>query len=78
MRWRLACTQNGDVILRLRGCHLRGRLGAIRERQVNIIGLRDDVQAREDVALIVNDDTASEIMLYRTVRARGLHLDENE
>jgi hypothetical protein len=45
---------------------------------VNISGLRDDVQAREDVALSVDDDTASDIMLERTVRARGLRLDENE
>ena len=78
MRRRLARTQDGDVILRLRGCHLRGRLGAIRERQLNSIGLRDDVQAREDVAPIVDDDTASQILLYRTMRARGLRLDENE
>ena len=70
--------QDGDVVLRLRGCHLRARLGAIRERQLNISGLRDDVQAREDVTLIVNDNTAPEIMLYRPVRARGLRLDDNE
>jgi hypothetical protein len=53
-------------------------LGAIRERQLNGSGLSDDVQAREDVTLIVNDDTAPEIVLYRTVRARGLRLDEDE
>jgi hypothetical protein len=53
-------------------------LGAIRERQLNITGLRDDVQAREDVTLIVNDNTAPEIMLYRTMRARDLRLDDNE
>ena len=65
-------------MLWLRGCHLCARLGAIRERQVNITGLRDDVQAREDVTLIVNDDAAPEIMLYRTVRAQVLRLDDNE
>ena len=70
--------QDGDVVLRLRSCHLRARLGAIRERHLNIIALRDDVQAREDVTLIVNDNTAPEIMLYRPVRAQGLRLDDNE
>ena len=77
VRRRLERTQDGDIILWLRGCHLRGRLGAIRERQVNRSGLRDDVQAREDVALSVNDNTASEILRYRPVRARGLRLDED-
>jgi hypothetical protein len=70
--------QDGDVVLRLRGCHLRARLGAIRERQLNVSGLPDDMQAREDGSLIVNDDTAPKILLYHIVRARGLRLDDNE
>jgi hypothetical protein len=51
--------QDGDVVLRLRGCHLRERPGAIRERQLNVSGLRDDVQAREDVTPIVDHDSTA-------------------
>ena len=50
--------QQGDVILWLLGYHLRARLRAIREREQNVRCIRNDVQAREDVAAIVNHDTA--------------------
>jgi hypothetical protein len=54
----LAHLQDGDVILRLRGNHLRALPRAIRERYLNGRCVRDDVQAREDIAEIVNNNTA--------------------
>ena len=65
-------------MLRLLGHHLRARLCAIRERELNVGRVRDDVQAREDVAAIVNNDTAPQTMICLAVRAGVLRLDENE
>ena len=60
------------------GDHLRARLGAIRERELNVGCVGDDVQAGEDVAAIVNNDTAPYPIVYLTVRVRDFRLDENE
>lgn len=78
LRRRLAGAQDGDVILRLLDQYLRARLGAIREDELNIRCVRHDVQTREDITTIVNNDTAPDTMRDLTLRVRIFRADENE
>ncbi len=78
LRRGLVCAQDGDVILRLRGGHLGGGLGAIREGQLDAGRVGDDVQGGEDVAAIVDDNAAPQAALALAVRAGGLGLHEHQ
>src|SRR5664280_749761 len=75
---RRRCPQDGDVVLRLAHGDLRGGLGPIGERELDGIRAGDHVQAREDVARLVDDHAGADALARLPGPGRKLGLDEDE
>ncbi len=78
LSWKLAWGQHSNVVLRLRGDNQSGRLCAIRKRYLDTRRISDDMQAGEDVAMVVNDDAAPQSVTFFTLCVFILCLDQDK